>query len=484
MEILGTSTKAFCFFCVIFISVFSAGALPNLQDYLSSDLELQNLALEVKKAELASKSTSIENGIDVQLSTGKATFFISGNSSQIKFSPSVSVSIPQAASLTLSASSDIKISESEGDGSLTNASIALSADLISSSGLDRKISLQKADRTLLKAKRALQDYALSAENNYYSSLKNLYDLSSNIISAQKTMYEDTMDFEEIKTKGYSQSSAKYRQAELAVFSAKHSVETKKRELEHECAIFAAKCGTSYDSSITPQNFIPSDIPDMQALDILLFEKDLYSKIESSTYDAQLAELSRKAQKNFSLKANAGYTFKNSSTGISSTSDTNSYSDTVDFGTDFSWAGISISPGFSLPFDKSPPIYSLTAKLAPSSIIQNSITKQTNELNKEQELIAIRSAQNSYEEDVVDMQNQILDINWSTKTNKENYDMYNALEKDMKNYFSSGMITESEYLNALANKELYRIKMIVDKINLIIYNNNLKLLFCRDNEING
>lgn len=61
-------------------------------------------------------------------------------------------------------------------------------------------------------------------------------------------------------------------------------------------------------------------------------------------------------------------------------------------------------------------------------------------------------------------------------------MYVQLEKDMTSYFKDGIITESEYLTAFANKELYRIRLLINDIDLIIYNNTTKLLFCRDDEI--
>ena len=59
--------------CCFVITGLLSFAEPKLEDYLSNDLELQRLALEVKKAELSTKMTGIENGIDIQLSTGKAT---------------------------------------------------------------------------------------------------------------------------------------------------------------------------------------------------------------------------------------------------------------------------------------------------------------------------------------------------------------------------------------------------------------------------
>lgn len=84
--------------------------------------------------------------------------------------------------------------------------------------------------------------------------------------------------------------------------------------------------------------------------------------------------------------------------------------------------------------------------------------------------------------MVDQQQSLSDIIWSRQTNAETYEMYVRLEKDMAEYLKAGIITESEYLNAFANREQYRLQLLINDIDLIIYNNTTKLLFCRDEEI--
>ena len=466
---------------LIVSALSSASAEPQLSGYLENDLELKRLSLELKKAMLSSKSTSIDNGFDIQLSTGTAKFTFSEDESYVKFEPNAKVTVPQASNLTFSTSTKLTSSNKEEEGTTVgDTKFTLSADIISGSLLTRKIALKKAERQVLEATRKLQDYALTAENSYYKQLKELFQASSSIISAQKTMYDDTIDFEEIKAKGYSTASSKYRQSELKVLSDKHSVETKIHDLEHDCAVFASKCNTEYKTGSQPRNFLPKTIPVVEALDILSFDKEKYTKIENAKWNQEIATLTRKADKNFTLSASSGYTIKNSDTkSASEKSQTNDASDTVDVGVEASFSGLSLGAGASIPTDGTAPIYSVTASLKPNSFRKMSIKKKQNALNEEEENIAIQSAMNSYDDDVIDRQTELNDIRWSKKTNTETYDMYVKLEADMARYLKSGVITESEYLNAFANKELYRIKLLIDDINLLIYNNELKLLFCRD-----
>ena len=103
------------------------------------------------------------------------------------------------------------------------------------------------------------------------------------------------------------------------------------------------------------------------------------------------------------------------------------------------------------------------------------------MTEEQEMIAIQSAEEDYETNVVDKQTELESILWSKKTNSETFALWEELENDEKKWFDAGIVKESEYLNAFANKELYRLKMLINNIELIIYNASTKLLFCRDYE---
>ena len=58
-------------------------------------------------------------------------------------------------------------------------------------------------------------------------------------------------------------------------------------------------------------------------------------------------------------------------------------------------------------------------------------------------------------------------------------MYSELESDLEKYFKAGVTKESEYLSAKTNKEKYKIKLLINDIDLIIYNNETNLLFNRD-----
>ncbi|MDE5897771.1 MAG: hypothetical protein K2H09_00670 [Treponemataceae bacterium] len=288
------------------------------------------------------------------------------------------------------------------------------------------------------------------------------------------MYEDEIEFAEIKAKGYAASSSKYRLAEMDVMQDAYTVDTNLRKLEHDCAVFASKCGTSFEPGEDPFAFLPAEIPSAQLVDIASFPAQLYAKIEQAEWTHTINSLSRSADKEFTLSANGGYTFKNSYTG----------SDSADIGLSSSWRGLSLGTGVSIPVnaDAAHPAYTVSATVNPAEFRLASIEKKTNSLTDGQELIAIDSAWEDYSTAVVDQQTSKSDIAWDRERNQSAYELYSSLESDMKQSFDAGIITQAEYLSAQANRELYRIKLLMNGMDAIIYNNTTSLLFCRDEEM--
>ena len=227
--------------------------------------------------------------------------------------------------------------------------------------------------------------------------------------------------------------------------------------------------------------MPKTIQYVEPVDILAFEKNQYASIEKAVWTYEYNSLERKSVKNVTLSANAGYTLKNSST--ASSASRSDMSDTVDAGATAGLYGLSLGAGVSFPVENPRnPVYSLSASVDPAEFRKARITTEKNGYSEEQDLIAIQSAEEDYDTSVVDQQQSLSDIIWSRQTNAETYEMYVRLEKDMAEYLKAGIITESEYLNAFANREQYRLQLLINDIDLIIYNNTTKLLYCRDEEI--
>ena len=445
-----------------------------LMAYLENDVELKNLTLAAQKAELSLEYEKVSQGVDVKLSSGNVTLVLSDDGSKISASPSLKMSVPQASNLTLTAETDL-LKSSDENFDVSDTSLSLGVDLISTTGVTRKVALLKAQRSYQLALRNLQNQALETEKNFYTEYKSLLSSIKMLIKAEQTLYSDTIDFEEVVAKGYSSSSSTYRLAQMKVISDKHSIESYLRSLIHDYVLFYKNCG--YDISLsTSQDYrelIPDDLEKVEPVDVRSFEKSLYAGIENAVWTNTINTLSRKTESSFSLAANGGYTFDNSATG----------SDTVDAGLTATIGGLALNAGVSVPAGTdgaggagASPAITMGLTLSPFTFKKNAIQKKQALLTEQQELLDIQSAESDYETYIVSAIQELEQIFWERNTAQESYEMYAKLAEELEAWFSQGIVTESEYLSAKTNAELYRVEILINMIDMIIYNDDVKCNF--------
>lgn len=439
-----------------------------LNAYLENDSELRKLTIAATKADLNLKSVKIENGFDITLSTGTMTFRVNNDGSVFTVNPSVTASIPSASNLSIKAYGDITV-DSENKETLEDASVNISVDIISTNNLSKRIQLMKAERTVKEARKNLQKQALLAETQFYTELKSLLSSTAAIISARTDYYTDKINFEQIKAKGYTTTSSTYMLAQMKVVSDEHGIDTKERNLIHDYIVFYKKCG--YDIKILDNEditaYLPEDIPDVEPLNVLDFDLEKYAEIESCLWTQKINELTRQTNQIFSLSANGGYTFNNSTT----------KSDTVDGSLQSKIGGVNINAGISIPTNgNNSPVYLLGATVKPSTFKKDKIRDEEIQLDIQQEELNLQEAHNHYETFVVDRQQILNNLLWEKKSNNDSYVMYEKIAKDFDSYYQMGVISESEYLTSKTNETNYKVKLIMNKIDLITYNNNLKVQF--------
>ena len=437
-----------------------------LLSYVENDSELKNLTLAAKKAALSYQATKIDTGFDVTLSSGTVTLQVSDDGTNLTAKPSVKASLPQASNLSVTAQTNYSY-ESE-DSNISNTSLSLGVDIISSAVISNKLTKLKAERSVTEAQRKIEKRAIAAEKEFYTALKGLLTSINSIMTKRQTLYEDSIDLEAKKVQGYSTSSSTYRQAQLKVISDQHDVESAIHTFKYDCVVFYKKCGydLDFDENADLMSFVPSGIDEVEALDIKDFDKELYTDIESAKWTYYINSMERSSKKTYSLSANAGYTFDNSSTNT----------DSIDAGLSGSIGGLTLGAGISMPVGadaaSSSPVYTFSASINPNTFRKNSITKQQNQLTEEQELIAIETAEAAYKTKVVELQQKLDTLLWEKKTAEETISMYDALEKDMAQLYKQGYSSENEYLSSKNNLNSSIIKKISNLIDLIIYNDDV------------
>lgn len=511
---IGNTKKIFCTICMLSLFLmYVSGAEENgadgrlislLSGYLANDLQLQKLSLTAQSQKLTYDSTKINNGIALSLSTGTMRIYTKNGSSVIEVEPTATVSIPQAndtsvtadVPLTFSDGSTSASSISSSGTSVEDASVEVSTGIISGAKLKRKAALLEAERAVLEAERNVQDRAVTAEKEFYTALKTLYGYAVTMLEDKSDEYTDDLALRKLIAQGYSESSSSYRTAYLKVESDKRDVEKDERLLERETAVFAKKCGVDYTaktiqvtgntaekSAASAIEFLPSSIPGADALDVLTFSPDCYTETESALWDQYIGALKRKADYEYTLKGSFGYTFNNSA----------SETDSVDGGLFLAWNGLTAKAGISLPtgsriFGTAPsgastdPVYTFSLTLTPNTFRTAKISRAQDSLTEQLEQIAVKSAKNNYDTAVLDSQTSLSDIQWSLKSYGDEFELYNKLESDMAVWLKDGVVTQSDYNDARDNRDKARLNKLISAVELLIYNDETKLLFHTDTGI--
>ncbi|MBO4319125.1 MAG: hypothetical protein J5857_01495 [Treponema sp.] len=458
----------------VFTQFFGAEKVEDLlTGYLQNSLDLKGLVGKTQKTILESQLTDISYGFSFDISTGTITF-TTGDNGSVQFTPKAQASVPQLNNLSLSASTRLNFDSNDSTSAVSNTSLSLSADIISNNSKKREIALLKSERNVLTAKRNLQNGFITAEKTFYTELKNLYNQKSQLLSAEQDVYDAQLSFEQVRVQGYSTSSTKYRTAQLKVMSAQNTTESKSRDFEREVKIFAAKCGVEYNYT-DPADFLPTSIPEVEALDVKSFDQETYTKLESAKWNQYINNLERNADSAITLSANAGMTFN--------------YNDqdynTVNVGTDFTWnnTGLKLNAGASIPIgtDTKTPVLTMGVSIDPNAFRKAKINSQIDTINEEQDTIEVINAQENYYTSVVSQEASLQNILWEKQSAEEFYEMYKKLASDMASYYRQGLITESEYKKNVSSRDSYEIKKLTNALDLIIYNDTTKLLFCPEIE---
>ena len=448
-----------------------------LAGYLNNSLNLRKLAANVEEQTLRDKTVSIDQGMSFELSTGTVSFQF-GDGGNFSFKPNANVTFPQIRNLSVGVSSEMEFGENV-KTNVKNTSVTASVDIISRNGKDREISLMKSQRNVVLARRTLQDGFLNAEKEFYTSLKFLYQTQASITRLKKDLYEDELAFNTVKAQGFAKTSSKYRLAQMEVMNDQHNVDVYVHQLERETRVFAAKCGLRYEGKDACE-YLPMEINDVEPIDIMSLPRDSYEEIENAVWDHEIQKMVRDADCNFSLSANSGVTFNNQ------IRDEN-YETTLDAGVVFGiyGSGLKINAGMNVPasFNQSP-VFKMGLSVDPNMFRKAPLEDQLKSVAEEKELTSIRMAHQNYLNDVILQKSTLVDLLWSRDTNLESLDLYTKLETDQRSFYEKGYITESEYRSVQVNLENTRIQTVIDKVNIILYNNQTKLLFVDIQESDG
>ena len=219
-----------------------------LLSYLENDIDLQKATLQAEKANLSYESSLIDNGIDVNLSTGSINLKTSKDGVSLKATPTIKVTAPSLNNLSVSAKTNLSVSANN-NSPISDTNISVDVDIISSAHLQSQINKETAERNRISAIRNLETKALEKEKAFYNEMKSLLNSFNSIVQAQSRLYNDLKDFESVQAKGYSSASSKYRTSELQVLSDKNTIESEIKSFINDYILFYKKVWNRYRFTI-------------------------------------------------------------------------------------------------------------------------------------------------------------------------------------------------------------------------------------------
>lgn len=437
-----------------------------LESYLSTDRTYKEVALQYEQALLAFQKTQIQNTFNFSFSTGSAQFDIDKDGSRLSFSPSLSLDIPELQNTRLEAKTSLKVPiQDDSSFGVNNASLSLSTDLISSAKKNRELTLKKARESLDEAKRKKDSKSLSLKKEFLQALKSLFSLQTNLLTQEENALTKERDLALLKAQGFEEASAKYRLAYLSWQTALRTYEEAKRSFEKELLDFSKRCAVDrVDINIK--------IPNEALFSIHDFSKTEFSTIRSSLLSYENNRLLNEAKTPFQLGFNAAYGFSQLEK-----KDEIEIKNNLSTGISFKKGGLSASFGLQNDLDDLD-ILGFTFSLG-YSFSEQKLSKLSGEEDFLQEKIlalAIENAESIYESALIEKDKQKDDLLWQLSKTKEHESLYANLADDMKSWFEKGIISETEYKQAVANHLKAGTELRIAEIDCLVYNIDIALLF--------
>lgn len=448
--------------------------------YIANHREIQTLLIQLQQRELSHQSTKISQGVKLNLSTGT----ISIGSSIIRSDPSLTVSLPRLNGTYVEAQVPLQFStanagsrEAAGAQGLQGASVSIGTEILGGSGKAAKLSLLKSERSLLEAQRGIQNQALTVEREFYTTIKDLYSSYASLLSSQSAVYTKELDLQTLRVQGYGAGSTRYRTTQLEVLSAQRTADRQQRNLQRELELFAQKCrlaaGTLSLENLSSAAALVAATGILDTLPLRPIEE--YTAMESAQWSLATTQMELDADFPVTLTAEAGYTYQNQSVAAGS------QPDTVDAALSLQALGGRLTSGIAIPIagEEHGPTAQLSLSWSPNDMRTQSLQRQQNRLNLDLARLKIQDAEEDYKEAVENAELTWEDLLWSRQVALEEAELYRQLAEDTISLYNQGMTSETEYRQALVNRNRAEIQCEVADLELLLHCISTRQLFVQE-----
>lgn len=447
-----------------------------LAGYLNHNLDLQQLMLDVEEAQAELYEVNINNGVNLELSTGDSALTFSDSDVEIYTSPSMTVTIPDAKNTSITASVPLTITSGDStETDLEDAGISLSTEIISSTKNESSLTREKYQRAIIEARQAVVTKKISLQLDFWELVGEIYTADQTMKTDADDLYDNQIAFDTIIAQGYPESSSKYRTAQLELKESEFTVQKDMRDLQDLLGDFAVSCGLS-SGAIRELPVIDDRYYSIVLVSFDEYYRENFIDLENVVWDHDFNERLRDAQSDFTLSANAGYGY--SALYGSSVSDVENE---VSTGLTATYKGLTTSLGLSTTLED-PTVPSITFSFSYNlgTAKLTDIYDILDEIDEKGELLDIDSAIESWIEYRQDAISEKDTLEWTREQNAEQLALYKEMYEDSQKWYEEGNIPKTDLMQAKNSYETKIDDSIITIIDCITYNLGIAELFTGEN----
>ncbi|MDC7228501.1 MAG: hypothetical protein PQJ61_17195 [Spirochaetales bacterium] len=447
-----------------------------LAGYLENNIDLQQLMLDVEEADAELYELYVENGVNVEISTGSSTLTFSESDVEIAASPSVSVTIPNANNTSITTTVPLTVTLGDSTGtSLDDAGVSLSTEIISSTADENLLTKEEYQRAVTEAEQAVETKKISLQVDFWDDVRDIYTADQTMKTDADELYDNKIALDTIIAQGYAESSSIYRTAQLELKESEFTVQKDERDLQKLLGDFAVSCGLS-PNSITELPVIDENYFNIELVSFDNYRRENFIDLEDVVWDHEYNERLRDAESDFSLSLDAGYGYSASYGSIATEAENE-----VSTGLTTSYKGLSTSIGVSTKLeDPDEPSITFSFSYDFGTAELEDVYDIMDEIDEKGELLDIESAIESWVEYRQDAFSEKATLEWTREQNAEQLALYKEMYEDSQKWFESGDIPETDLLQAENSYETKLDDSIITIIDCITYNIEIEELFIGEN----
>ncbi|WP_024466614.1 hypothetical protein [Treponema pedis] len=478
------------FLTIFFIFAFFAVPVFPQENIYNNLLEYRygndpDFSLIKNNSEIAKNnynSAKVNSLFAIELGTGKMSLTLTSDKEKAKFSmePYALLGMPVYNNLALKITSPFSTVDN-GQTSNKGFSLGLSADIYGQTRNKFKLQIEEAYENMKQAEKKLLIGKQLIEKKLLTDIQKMFTEYSLVLSKKLNTVQANIKYLQTVAQGFSENSAKLRTAKLSLMSSEREEKEAEFSFTVSLKIFSESCGIRLDESKTDDFLVKlaSSIPKTKITSIENLSEENYSVILKAERDYKNALVRNKIELNtFTLSGEMGFSDMNIKTPL-----TEKNEKSVSTGLNMLLPGIKLSTGLLFPLSEKnsvksekEPSLQLSLAINPIAMYDYALKRKNTNLLNLNERIKLNEIKRNFENEFKSFKIQKEKFEWQQNLYSEELDVYKKNAEDHAQWFTRGVISSFENMQADIEYKKALMRYADANINVNIFNVNIKELF--------